>query len=140
MMADDSLCKEIEVFAMTHSQAEAAKRPPPPPVEAPAAPRVPDVPRLTASIMSSTDKLFFIAHKIPGSDQSEWALVRIDLQLSISAHPACLQDGRFLAQFYIYHPANKKYNIINQRYWLDYLPKYAGDNICCNRNANLIRP
>ena len=38
--------------------------------------------------------------------------VRIDVQLSINAHPACLQDGRFLAQFYICHPADKKYNVI----------------------------
>ena len=83
MLADDSLCQEIEVFAVTCSQAEAAKRPPPPPVEAPPTPRVPDISRLTASIMSSNDKLFFIAHKIPGSDQSEWALLKIDLQLSI---------------------------------------------------------
>ena len=79
MMAADSLYKEIEVFAITHSKAEAAKRPPPPPIEAPPAPRVPDVTRLTASIVSSKDKLFFIAHKISGSDQSEWALVRIGL-------------------------------------------------------------
>ena len=48
MMADDYLCKDIEVFAITRSQPEAAKRPPPPPVEAPAAPRVPYVSRLTA--------------------------------------------------------------------------------------------
>ena len=74
-MADGSLCKEIEVFAVTHSQAGAAKRPRPPLIEAPPTPRVPYVASLTASIMSSTDKLFFIAHKITGSDQSEWVLV-----------------------------------------------------------------
>ena len=128
MMADDSLCKEIEVFAVTRFQAEAAKRPPPPPIEAHPAPRVPDVTRLTASIMSSTDKLFFIAHEI------------IYLQLSIDAHPECLQGGRFLTQLCICHPADKKYNAINQRYWLDYLPTYAGDNIRRNRNTNLIKP
>ena len=30
---DDSLCQDIEIFAVTRSQAAAAKRPPPPPVE-----------------------------------------------------------------------------------------------------------
>ena len=71
MLADDSLCQEIEVFAVTRSQTEASKRPPPPPVEAHPTPRVPDISRLIASIMSSNNKLFFVAHKIPGSDQSE---------------------------------------------------------------------
>ena len=100
MMAADSLYKEIEVFAITHSKAEAAKRPPPDPIEAPPAPRMPDVTRLSASIMSSKDKLFFIEHKILGSDQSEWALVRIDLQLSIIVLPlrVCRMDV-FLCNF-----------------------------------------
>ena len=97
---DNSLCQEIKVFAVTRSQAAAAKGPPPPPVKAPPPFRVPEIGPLTASILTSTDKLFFIAHKIPGSDVSEWALVRINLPLSVQAHPAALQDGRFLAQFY----------------------------------------
>ena len=107
MLADDSLCRGIEVFAVTRSQSEAAKRPPPPPIEAPPTLRMLDISRLTASIMSSKDKLFFVTHRIPGSDQSEWALVRIDLQLSINFQPACLQDGCFLAQFQICYPAEK---------------------------------
>ena len=115
---DNSLCQEIEAFAVTRSQAAAAKRPPPPPVEAPPLSRVPAIGPLTASILSSTDTLFFIAHKIPGSDVSEWAVVRIDIPLSIKAHPAALQDGRFLAQFYTCHPAEKRDNAVNQRYWL----------------------
>ena len=93
---DNSLCQEIEVFAVTRSQAAAAKRPPPPPVQAPPPSRVPEIGPLTASILTSTDKLFFISHRIPGSDVSEWALVRINLPLSVQAHPVALQDGRFL--------------------------------------------
>ena len=111
---DGSLCEEIEVFAVTRFQAAAAKRPPPPTVEAPPPSRAPAVGPLTASILSSTDKLFSVAHKIPGSDVSEWAFVRIDIPLSISAHPAALQDGRFLAQCYTCHPADKRYkNAVN---------------------------
>ena len=40
---DNSLCQEIEVFAVTRSQAASAKSPPPPPVEAPPPPRVPAI-------------------------------------------------------------------------------------------------
>ena len=51
-----------------------------------------------------------------------------------------LAGWAFPSRFYICHPADKRCNAINQRYWLDYLPKYAGDNIRRNRNTNLIRP
>ena len=140
VLTDDSLCEEIEVFAVTRSQHQAAKRAPPPPLEAPPSSRVPDLGPLTASILASTDKLFFIAHKIPGSNISEWALVRINLHLSVQAHPAALQDGRFLAQFYTCHPADKRYNAINQRYWLEYHPKFEVANPYCNKHTHMIRP
>ena len=98
---DESLCQEIAVFAVTRSQAAAAKRPPPPPVEAPPPSRVPSIGPLPASILNSTDKLFFVAHRIPGSDVSEWALVRIDIPLSISDHPARQFCSYILVQTYI---------------------------------------
>ena len=71
VLADESLCEVVEVFATTRAQSAASKRGPPPPVEAPLAARVPDIGPLTASILSSRDKLFFIAHRIPGSTVSE---------------------------------------------------------------------
>ena len=140
VLNDNSLCEEIEIFAVTRSQSAAPKRSPPPPIEAPAPSRVPDIGPLTASILSSKDKLFFVAHKIPGSNQSEWVLVRVDLNLSVKAHPAALQDGRFLCQFYACHPADKRYNAINQRYWLEYHPKFEVANPYRNRHTNTIRP
>ena len=140
VLNDNSLCEEIEIFAVTRSQSAAPKRSPPPPIEAPAPSRVPDIGPLTASILSSKDKLFFVAHKIPGSNQSEWVLVRVDLNLSVKAHPAALQDGRFLCQFYACHPADKRYNAINQQYWLEYHPKFEVANPYRNRHTNMIRP
>ena len=140
LLADDSLCQMVEIFAVTRSQSTANKRGPPPPVQAPPAPKVPLIGPLVANILASKDKLFFISHKIPGSEISEWALVRIDLQLSVKAHPAAVQDGRFLAQFYTCHPADKRYNAINQRYWLEYHPRYELASPARNKHTHLIRP
>ena len=57
VMADESLCIETEVFAITRSQiaaserAAASERVPPPPEQAPPAPRIPGIGPLTASIL-----------------------------------------------------------------------------------------
>ena len=62
------------------------------------------------------------------------------MQLSVKAHPTALQDGRFLAHFYTCHPADKRYNATNQRYWLEYHPKLEVTNPFRNKNTHLIRP
>ena len=69
--ADHSLCADIEVFT--------AAPPPLPPAQAPPTPLVPAVGPLTATILSSVDKLFFVSHYVPGFDTAEWALVCVDL-------------------------------------------------------------
>ena len=153
IFADDSLCHSVEVFAQTRSQTQHLRRGPPneasptpavqnpiAPVTAPPAPRVPTIGPLTANILASRDKLFFVSHSIPGSGVREWALVRIDLQLSIKAHPTALQDGVFLAQFYTCHPADKRYNAANQRYWLEYHPRLEVSNPVRKKHTHLIRP
>jgi hypothetical protein len=38
----------------------------------------------------------------------------------MSFYPSYLQDGRFLVEFYISHPSDLRYNVINQRFWLQY--------------------
>jgi hypothetical protein len=35
-------------------------------------------------------------------------------------HPQCLQDGKFLAQFYIQHYNDNFVNLNNKHYWLEY--------------------
>ena len=51
----------------------------PAPKPAPPAPVVPDIGTLSASLISSDDKLFFISHAPPGSSNREWSLVRVAL-------------------------------------------------------------
>ena len=116
ILQDEALCVETEVFAVTRSQA--AKSPsapslkpdPLPPIEAPPSPCVPEIGPLTANILRSSDRLFFIAHRVPGSAMSEWYLVRVDSASSIRANPNSMQDGRFLVEFYVGHPADNRYN------------------------------
>ena len=51
-----------------------------------------------------------------------------------------MQDGRFLVEFYVGHPADKRYNAINQRFWLEYHPYIEMANPFRNRTTHLIRP
>ena len=78
LFSDDSLCAEIELFAAAPTTR--------PPTQAPIAPSVPDIGPLTAIILISDDKLFFISHHVPGSAITEWALTRVDLKRSVQAH------------------------------------------------------
>ena len=93
--------------------------PPSPPNVSPLTSSVPSITDLSPRIISSTDKLFFIAHTI-GASTREWRLVRVAFQDSISLYPAALQDGRFLVEFYVSHPSDVRCNAINQRFWLQY--------------------
>ena len=79
-------------------------------------------------------------HRLPGSSAVEWTLVQIDLSASLKGHPSALQDGRFLADFYICHPSDKRYNATNQRYWLHYHPLLTSDIESQHHTAHLIRP
>ncbi len=100
---------------------------PPPllPIASKPEPSAPTIATLAPLIISSSDKLFFIAHKIGTADCYEWRLVHVAFQDSVSLYPSCLQDGRFLVKFYMAHPADARYNAINQQFWLQY----------CDRNA-----
>ena len=134
VLRSDDLCEEFEIYVGTIAPA-----PPPPP--APVDPmRVPDIGALSTAILTSDDKLFFIAHRIPGSNVAEWNLVGVALQETLSLHPTAMQDGRFLVNFYICHPADTRYNAINQRYWLEYHPKIEDSNTNHRATAHLIRP
>jgi hypothetical protein len=75
---------------------------------------------LTASIICSIDRLFFVLHRIGSNDACEWQLVQMAFEDLISLYPLCKQDGWFLFKFYICHPSNWHYCAINHRYWLQY--------------------
>jgi hypothetical protein len=87
------------------------------------------LPTLTASrpfsqfvsdIIRSNDKLFFIPHSPPNQSRREWKLVQIDFQATMRLHPSCLQDGKFLVQYFIEHFNDKTVNLTDKRYWLEY--------------------
>ena len=98
----------------------------------------PSITSLAPKIISSTDKLFFIAHKLGNSSSCEWRLVWVAFTTSISLYPSALQDGRFLVEFYVAHPQDMRCNAINQRYWLQYcVPNGISDG---RIDAHLITP
>ncbi len=83
-------------------------------------PTIPAIHLLTAAIIQSSDKLFFVSHSIGSNNAREWRLARVAFQDSMSLYPLCTQDGRYLFEFYIFHPSDWRYNTINQHYWLQY--------------------
>ena len=113
---------------------------PAPAAPAPNLPTIPPFPSLIAAIIASTDRLFFISHAIAANGVREWRLIRVALQDSIALSPSCLQDGRFLVDFYIPHPADSRYNAINQRFWLQYHTFNPLSTQMLTSDAHLIRP
>ena len=91
LFSDDLLCVEIELFAAAPTTR--------PPTQSPIAPSVPDIGPLTAIILVSDDKLFFLSNRVPGSATTERALDCVDLKRTVQAHTAYLQDFRFLVDF-----------------------------------------
>jgi hypothetical protein len=78
-------------------------------------------PQLIAAVVKSEDKLFFIAHAATTTaGRKEWKLVQVNFTKSIQQQPACLQNGRFLVDFYIEHHRNGALDIRDRRYWLEY--------------------
>ncbi len=112
---------------------------PSPPVTPPPPPTIPGLGELVSAIARSRDKLFLISYAIPGSDVPEWSLVRIAWADSLSLHPTCLQEVRFLVKFYVCHPSNKFYNATNQQYWLQYHPR-LDDPVSPSPTTHHIRP
>ena len=83
-------------------------------------PAIPEFTILTQSIIQNSDQLFFISHSIGSNEAHAWHLVQVAFKESMSSYPLCLQDGRFLLNFFIYHLSDSHINAINQCYWLQY--------------------
>jgi hypothetical protein len=76
---------------------------------------------IIADLVRSEDRLFFISFAQEKNQQRrEWKLVRIDFQRSLQQYPNCLQDGRFLMEFFIEHHRDQNLDICTRRYWLEY--------------------
>jgi hypothetical protein len=81
---------------------------------------VPAIHLLMASIISSTNKLFFVSHSIGANNSCEWRLARIAFNNLVLLYPSCTLDGQFLFEFYICHPSDWRYNAVNQCYWIQF--------------------
>jgi hypothetical protein len=75
---------------------------------------------LVASIIALSDCLFFISHSLGTPTTRKWWLVRIAFMDSTVLSPSCLQNGRFLVEFYTLHHADVGFNAINQQYLLQH--------------------
>ncbi len=58
----------------------------------------------------------------------------------MSSFPACLQDGRFLLEFFICRPSDSRVNAVNQRYWLQYHTLSKLWSPLSSTETHLIRP
>ena len=101
---------------------------------------VPEIHLLTAAIIKSTDRLFFISHSIGANDAREWRLARVAFSDSVSIYPLCTLDGWFLFEFYICHPADWRHNAVNQRYWIQFHGHEDIHHPTLSSKTHLIRP
>ena len=93
---------------------------PPPSAPSTVKPTIPTLAALNAAMIMSPDRLFFISIPIGTNDVREWRLVRLNYEILISHSPSCLETGKFLCEFYSCHPADWRFNAINQRFWLQH--------------------
>jgi hypothetical protein len=89
---------------------------PPPSPAVIQAPPIPPISLLIRSVINSLDRLFFVSHSLGNPSIQEWCLIRIALSDSTSLSPLCLQDGRFLVEFYTLDFDYACFNATNQRY------------------------
>jgi hypothetical protein len=76
---------------------------------------------IVADLVRSEERLFFISYAPEqNQERKEWKLVQINFHKSLQQYPNCLQDGRFLIEFFIEHHRDKHIDICNCRYWLEY--------------------
>ena len=90
---------------------------------------------LVPRIISSTDKLFFIAHSYSGQQRKEWKLVQLDFSKTMRLNPQSITNGRFLVNFLIAHPHDSSYTLTQQRYW----PHYHNISISIDEHSSKIK-
>ena len=95
---------------------------------------------MAVAVIKSTDRLFFVSHNIGANDSWEWRLARIAFNDSVSIYPSCTLDGRFLFDFYICHPANWRYNAVNQHYWIQFHGREDIIHPSLTTETHLVRP
>ena len=99
---------------------------------------IPSAPILAQRIISSADKLFSSQGRL--SLVFKWHLVRVAFSASTSSYPSCLEDGKYIVDFYSSHPVDFCLNAINQRFWLCYHTQEDLMGPCLSCDTHLIRP
>ena len=94
----------------------------------------PTINELHAKLINGHDNLFFVAF------EDEWRLVGIAYKDTMSLHPDCLQDGKFLVDFYILHPKDYWFGAPNQRFWLEYHRPGSSSFVRRKSSYHLIQP
>ena len=76
----------------------------------------PSLSEIVANLITSKDKLFFVAHCGQNGSFRRLQLVSISLEASIKLHPSCFANRRFLYNFFIRHINDKEANLLDQRF------------------------
>ena len=113
---------------------------PPPAAPNNGIPVIPSTYSLNAALILSEDRLFFISTPIGTNDVWEWRLVQLMFELSVELSPSCMQTGKFLVDFYISHPADWRYNAVNQHFWLQYFKDSGALHPGKASEFHLVRP
>jgi hypothetical protein len=87
---------------------------PPPAAPNHSIPGVPVIHLLTAAIIESMDRLFFVSHNTGANEAWEWHLAWVAFTDSVSIYLSCMLDGGFIFDFYICHPEDWQCNAVNQ--------------------------
>ena len=113
---------------------------PPPAAPSKTIPTIPSIDEINASMILSEDRLFFISIPIGTNDVREWRLVQLDFESSVRFSPSCMQTGKFLFEFYIGHPADWRFNAINQRFWLQHFKESDLLHPDQSHDTHLVKP
>jgi hypothetical protein len=62
------------------------------------------------------------------------------LSATTSSYPSCLEDGKYIVDFYTSHPSDSRMNAVNQRFWLCYHSREDLMGPCSSCDTHLIRP
>ena len=89
---------------------------PPPAAPNNSVPAIPYTDLLNAAMILLEDRLFFISIPIGTNNVQEWRLVQLMFESSVQLSPSCMQTGKFMVDLYISHPADWRYNAVNQRF------------------------
>ena len=147
LWASDLDCKRLRAAEMMEEDTQtsapifAADTAPGPPPAPPSTliPAIPSLEALNAALTLSSDRLFFISIPIGTNDVREWRLVKLDYKVSARS-TSCFTTGKFRVDFLISHPADWRYNAVNQRFWIQYYKASDINHPDQSSETHLVRP